>query len=190
MKIFVSGSNTNVGKTHFCALLSKYYKSMNKSVIYTKIIQTGYPKDDDAKAVFEASKVETQTLLFGEPPVAPYFLYEKFPMDFVIDKINKSKADVNIIEGSGGLLVPLDKSLTFADLVNLLNLETIIVVPNKLGCINDTLLNLHYCKTRGLNLRGFALNNFFFDGNNNLSALQDLTNRAFIYKFKTVLEVL
>jgi len=190
MKIFVSGSNTNVGKTYFCALLSKYYKSMNKSVIYTKIIQTGYPIDDDAKAVFEASKVKTQTLLFGEPPVAPYFLYETFPMDFVIDKINKSKADVNIIEGSGGLLVPLDKSLTFANLVELLNLETIIVVPNKLGCINDTLLNLHYCKTRGLNLRGFALNNFFFDGNDNLSALQDLTNRAFVYKFKTELEVL
>jgi dethiobiotin synthetase len=84
----------------------------------------------------------------------------------------------------------LDKSLTFADLVELLNLETIIVVPNKLGCINDTLLNLHYCKTRGLNLRGFALNNFFFDGNDNLSALQDLTNRAFVYKFKTELEVL
>jgi len=190
MKIFVSGSNTNVGKTYFCALLSKYYKNMNKSVIYTKIIQTGYPTDDDAKTVFEISKVKTQTLLFGEPPVAPYFLYETFPLSFVIDRINKSNADVNIIEGSGGLLVPLDKSLTFADLAKLLNLETIIVVPNKLGCINDTLLNLHYCRTSGLNLRGFALNNYFLDSNDNLSALQDLTNHAFVYKFKTELEVL
>ncbi|MGC8501831.1 dethiobiotin synthase [Desulfurella sp.] len=190
MKIFVSGTNTNVGKTHFCALLSKYYKNMKKSVIYIKIIQTGYPDDDDAKSVYEASKVKTQTLLFGKEPVAPYFLYENFPMDFVIDKINKSKADVVIIEGSGGLLVPLDKSHTFADLVSLLNLETIIVVPNKLGCINDTLLNLYYCKTKGINLKGFALNDYFFDGNDNFVALQDLTNYALRYKFKTELEVL
>jgi len=190
MKIFVSGTNTDVGKTQFCALLAKYYANISKDVMYTKIIQTGYPQDDDAKTVFDVSNVEVQTLLYGKPPVAPYYLYEKFPIDFVIDKINKSKASVNIIEGSGGLLVPLDKTHTFADIVKRLEAELIIVVPNKLGCINDTLLNLHYCKSVGLNLKGFALNNYFAGDYDNFNALQDLTNGSFRYKFKDELEVL
>lgn len=190
MKIFISGTNTNVGKTNFCALLAQYYKSIEKDVSYIKIIQTGYPNDDDSKIVFEASGVQSQTLLYGTPPVAPYFLYDEFPMDFVIDKIQKSNTEVTIIEGSGGLLVPLDKTYVFADLVKKLNLKTIIVVSNKLGCINDTLLNLYYCNTKGIKLHGFALNNFFFDGNDNLNALQDLTKNSFIYKFNNGLEVL
>lgn len=188
MKIFVSGTNTDVGKTNFCALLANFYKKIN-TVSYIKIVQTGYPFDNDSQKIAQ-SGIEAKTLLFGEPPVAPYFIFDKFPINYVMQEIEKSNSDITIIEGSGGLLVPLDKQLTFADIVKIMGLETIIVVPNKLGCINDTLLNLYYCQKEKIKLKGFALNNFFLHSLDNFDALQNLTNNRIVYKFKKELEAL
>ena len=65
-----------------------------------------------------------------------------------------------LIETSGGVMVPLSESMTIGDVIASISLPTIIVVPNKLGTINHTLLTAHYLKTNNIPLVGFILNNF------------------------------
>jgi len=70
------------------------------------------------------------------------------------------------------------------DIVKKMGLKTIIVVPNKLGCINQTLLNLYYCEREGIDLYGFALNDFFLEKYDNFEALNNLTGKKIKYRFK------
>ena len=84
-------------------------------------------------------------------------------------------AEVVIVEGAGGMLVPLNATQTLADLVKLLNIPIILVVGMRLGCINHALLTIELIKARGLTLAGWVANeidptmNMFED---NLSSLQ------------------
>jgi dethiobiotin synthetase len=183
MIFFITATDTGVGKTYFSYLLAKKFSSEGKKTKYIKVIQTGYPEDDDSSFVAN-SGIETKTLYFGKEPLAPYFIFENFPLEDAIRKIKSEEVDFTIVEGSGGLLVPLDKKHFMVDIIRKMNLKTIIVVPNKLGCINQTLLNLYYCEREGINLSGFALNDFFLGEYDNFKALKDLTGKKIKYRFK------
>ena len=63
-----------------------------------------------------------------------------------------------LVEGAGGIAVPLTWSENYTDLARLLNLELILVVGNRLGCINGTVLSLEYAAQRGVGVRGYILN--------------------------------
>lgn len=182
MIFFISATDTGVGKTYFSYLLAKKFSNEGKKTKYIKVVQTGYPEDDDSSFVAK-SKVETKTLYFGKEPLAPYFIFKNFPIDETINKIKSEEIDFTVVEGSGGLLVPLDKKNFMVDIPKRMKLKTIIVVPNKLGCINQTLLNLYYLEKEGIDLYGFSLNDFFLEKYDNFKALQDLTGRV-KYRFK------
>ncbi len=66
--------------------------------------------------------------------------------------------DVMLVEGAGGIAVPLTWSENYTDLARLLNLELILVVGNRLGCINGTVLSLEYAAQRDVGVRGYILN--------------------------------
>lgn len=68
--------------------------------------------------------------------------------------------DVILVEGAGGIAVPLTWTENFADLARLLNVELVLVVGNRLGCINGTVLSLEYAAQRGVRVRGYILNDF------------------------------
>jgi len=111
MIFFVTATDTGVGKTYFSYLLAKKFSNEGKKTKYIKVVQTGYPEDDDSSFVAN-SRVETKTLYFGKEPLAPYFIFENFPLEDAIRKIkSEEEVDFTIVEGSGGLLVPLDKSI-------------------------------------------------------------------------------
>jgi len=183
MILFITATDTGVGKTYFSYLLAKKFSNEGKKTKYIKVVQTGYPEDDDSSFVAN-SGVETKTLYFGKEPLAPYFIFENFPLEDAIRKIKEEEVDLTIVEGSGGLLVPLDKKYFMVDIVKKMGLKTIIVVPNKLGCINQTLLNLYYCEREGIDLYGFALNDFFLEKYDNFEALNNLTGKKIKYRFK------
>ncbi|MFW5490626.1 MAG: dethiobiotin synthase [Desulfovibrio sp.] len=167
IRIYISGVNTEIGKTAFSALLAKHFLEQGKTVTYVKPVQTGSPPDDDSAYVREHSGLgmdRAYCLLTGKEPAAPMFVFEQFPFYGLVEKINAVQdTDVLLVESAGGLLVPLCRRWMNHDIARKCGLDVALVVPNRLGCINDALLNIHYLKTTGLNLYGLAMNEHFAD---------------------------
>ncbi len=167
IRLFVSGTNTEIGKTAFSGLLAAHFLGQGKRVTYIKPVQTGSPPDDDAASVREQSGLgqdRAYCLLTGEEPAAPLFVFEQFPFYGLVEKINAVRdTDVLLVESAGGLLVPLSRRWMNHDIARKCGLEVLLVVPNRLGCINDALLNVHYLRTTGIPLHGLAMNEHYAD---------------------------
>jgi len=165
MRFFVSGTGTGVGKTIFSGLFARDFLRSGKRVRYIKPVQTGHPPDDDAAVVRELSGLspERAELLYTAPePVAPSWVFDPFPFDAAVARINAAGAvnetDVLIVESAGGLLVPLGGGKTNADFISACQLTVILVVPNRLGALNEAMLNLYYLSRERLRFHGFAVN--------------------------------
>jgi len=97
-------------------------------------------------------------------PLAPSVAAERSGVAIDIDAIWKlykeisSKHDITIVEGAGGLLVPILPHYTYADLAKLLKLPVLVVAANRLGAINHLLLTLEHASCRGLRVLGYVLN--------------------------------
>ncbi len=164
-RYFISGVNTDVGKTMFSAWFAKRLKEEGKSVCYIKPVQTGYPADDDSAYVRNyagLSQDAARVLFTGEEPVSPCFIWDEFPMQEAVDQINVvTDYDVLLVEGAGGLLVPLDMNHQIYEFARLCNLNTILVVPNRLGCINDAQLSAKFLESEKLPVAGLAINDHY-----------------------------
>jgi len=162
MRFFISGTGTGVGKTIFSGLFARDFLRGGKSVRYVKPVQTGHPPDDDAAMVREISGLspENASILFTAPePVAPSWAFDPFPFGEAAARINAvSETDVLLVESAGGLLVPLGSSKTNADFITACGLTVILVVPNRLGALNEAMLNLYYLSRERMRFHGFAVN--------------------------------
>ena len=193
-KIYITGTDTGIGKTYFSGLFCAWLKSRGESVSYVKPVQTGFPADDDAKSVREMSGLtesDCRVLHTAAAPVAPYLAFEEFPYKETVESINSLSADWVIVEGAGGVMVPLDSQYMNYDLVKECGLEVLVVVPNRLGCINHSLLTKHFIETSGLKFSGFAVNNHFMSSaydKFNISMLNDLTAHSVRCVFSKELE--
>ncbi len=165
MRYLVLGTNTGVGKTFFSALFVKHLKLAGKKVAYVKMVQTGYPQEDDARLVRRLSGLsegESVVLLKRRKPVAPAVFFERFPVGFVKYILRKfSGYDDVILESSGGLCSPMSANLLNYELVDILNAEAILVVPNRLGCISDAVVSCLFLGSIGLERFFIAVNDFF-----------------------------
>lgn len=172
---FVIGTDTNVGKTYVASALVRHFAAKGYSTIGMKPIASGCMRDgngvllnDDVSALTLAGNVPASLDLINpyrfEPAIAPHIAaaqVEKI-VDCEVIKLAyqqlKALADVVIVEGAGGLLVPLNNQETLADLAVLLNIPIILVVGMRLGCINHALLTVEAIKSRGLTLAGWVAN--------------------------------
>jgi len=165
IRLLVSGTNTEVGKTWFCGFLARHFREQGKVVRYVKPVQTGCPPDDDAAVVREISGLsESEAFIVNTAvePVAPCFLYDPFPFEETVAVINEiTDCDVLIVESAGGLLVPLDSERQNYHFAKACDLDIALVVPNRLGCLNDAQLNMRFIALEGLPLHGLAMNDFF-----------------------------
>ncbi len=194
---FITGTDTNVGKTFITSLLARILKDKGVDVGVMKPVETGCGLADgslapqDALALKAASgspdQLDTINPYRFKEPIAPDIASEAsgVTIDFerikdCYDKIARAH-DVTLVEGAGGLLVPLAPGKTMADLAGFLGLGLIIVAGNRLGVINHTLLTVECAKNRGLKVRGIILNNP--SPENDLSRK---TNRKEIEKFTDV----
>lgn len=170
MKFFITGTNTGVGKTYFSMLLVKHLAENGCRVKYIKPVQTGYPADNDAMEVLNFSHIPKEnaaTLFTAEPPVAPCLCFEKFPLDEAVDIISSATDyDYLIVEGAGGIAVPLDFNTFIYEIPKRCGLSVITVVPDKLGCVNEAVINNSFMKNNGINFYGFALNRHFSETKN------------------------
>jgi dethiobiotin synthetase len=171
---FITGTDTDVGKTHVACALIRQYVAQGLKVIGMKPVAAGCElvdgvwMNEDVQKLTAASNVEAPLALvnpycFNEP-VAPHLAAEKAGIEISIEKIVEAyhqlakMADVVIVEGAGGFLVPLNAQESLADLADALAIPVVLVVGMKLGCINHSLLTVEAIKARHLNLHGWVAN--------------------------------
>lgn len=164
MRAFITGTDTGVGKTYFAVLLAGALRRAGWDVRAFKPVCCG--GRDDAVALREASgcglSLEEVNPLWLPDPVAPAATsgQPSWSLDNLAGRI-LALAGQNrpvLVEGAGGWLVPLNARETMADLATRLGYPVIIVVPNRLGCLNHTLLTLEAIRARGLVCQGLVLN--------------------------------
>lgn len=155
-RIFITATNTDIGKTYTTKLLLKEFASRGLQVGVIKPIETGvvdYPLDGEE--LLECVKglnpklwsleVEDIVPITYTLAAAPFVASDNTPLDLkrILRKIEEMEAssDIVIIEGAGGLYVPIDDRYMMIDLIKLLEAKALLVTHCSLGCINDTLLS-------------------------------------------------
>ncbi|MBY0576644.1 MAG: dethiobiotin synthase [Gallionellaceae bacterium] len=171
MSYFVTGTDTGVGKTLISCALLHAFAAQGKRVVGMKPVAAGCDDNEqheDVKQLLAASNVlaskgQVNPYCFS-PAVAPHLAAQFAGVSVNLERIATSfselvrQADVVIVEGAGGFLVPLNTHQDSADLVAQLELPVILVVGMRLGCLNHALLTVEAIAARGLTLAGWVAN--------------------------------
>ena len=155
--IFITATNTDIGKTYATLKLIEYFGKKGLKVGVFKPIETGVDGTPrDGKILLDCARKYNHELKSStcrdivpvqyKLPAAPYVSKVKGSIDFELikeayDKISKV-SDIVLIEGAGGLMVPVEKDFYMYDFIKFFDAKTLLVTHSQLGCINDTLLNL------------------------------------------------
>ena len=165
--IFVAGTDTNVGKTVVSAALLSRYRDL--PLTYWKPIQTGIEQDDDTAEVRRLSACEADRVLRAgvrlPRPVSPHLAAKLSGLSLDIEPlvaIAETQPDPGawIVEGAGGVLVPLNEQVLLIDLIRRLQLPVLpvlIVSPSGLGTINHTLLTIEALARRAIPIAGVVM---------------------------------
>ncbi len=160
--IFITATNTDVGKTYASIRIIKELQKLGLKVGVFKPFETGVKESPlDGKLLLDTiQKVNPNFKNFTTDdivpfqyslPAAPYVSKKDEKINFNILKKTFEKirnaSDIVLIEGAGGLMVPIEKDFYMYDLANFFDAKILLVTHSNLGCINDTLLNLHFLKT-------------------------------------------
>lgn len=162
--VFITGTDTSVGKTTICAGLLKLLYG-TKDVVYWKPVQTGTIVGDDTREV--KAMTGLPDTCFAEPsyrfpdPVSPHMAAEKWgktvELDVLCKDFEKLKGRFAVVEGAGGLLVPLNDKHLQIDFIKKTGLPVIIVGQDRVGAINHTLLTLNACRDAKIPVVGVVL---------------------------------
>ncbi|MHB1566747.1 MAG: dethiobiotin synthase [Acidiferrobacter sp.] len=171
---FITGTDTNVGKTRVTCALLHAYACRGKKIIGMKPVAAGCDtvsgqlQCDDVVQLQANSNVVAPLHLVNPysfaPPIAPHIAAAQAGMDIDLDHIAacfgrlRAMADIVLVEGAGGLLVPLNGRYDIADLAVMLDLPVILVVGMRLGCINHTLLTIQAIRQKKLRLAAWVAN--------------------------------
>ncbi len=188
---FITGTDTEIGKTQVACALLRYLAAQGHSVAGMKPVASGCEKtpaglrNDDALDLLSAANValpyEIVNPIAFEPAIAPHIAAEESGQSIDIGKIRMLvqtiKADYLIIEGAGGWCVPLGDGHLLVELVRALADEVVLVVGMRLGCINHALLTAAQIERDGMPLKGWVANHVDPDmrvQSENLRTLQKL----------------
>jgi len=172
--IFITGTDTGVGKTFFACGLAALLRESGYRVGAMKPAETGCVERDgklfpeDAVRLKQASGCDLSLekicpYQFREP-LAPSIAAAREGVRIDIDRLIdlyteiSSMHDITVVEGAGGLMVPLLPSFTYVDLARVLKLPVIVVAANRLGTINHLLLTVEHASCKGLRVLGYVLN--------------------------------
>lgn len=171
MNYFVTGTDTNVGKTLIACALLHGFAAQGQRVIGMKPIAAGsdqFGLHEDVEHLVAASNVQADKPLINPycftSAIAPHIAAQQANVKINLSGIVKSytalsgQADVVIVEGAGGFVVPLNDTEDSADLAIQLGLPIILVVGLRLGCLNHALLTVQAIAARGLVLAGWVAN--------------------------------
>lgn len=174
--VFVTGIDTDAGKSYATAWLVNHLSKTGRKVLTQKFVQTGNTgrsEDIEIHRSIAGANLESQPLELVAPQIFSYpasadlaARLEGRKVDFsVIDDARQQleqRCDTLLVEGAGGIMVPLDGNILTIDYIVSRRLPVAVVTNGKLGSINHTLLTLESLKTRGIKLR-YLLYNTHFD---------------------------
>lgn len=171
MNLFVTGTDTHIGKTLIAGAMLHAFAVQGKRVVGMKPVAAGCELDgtnDDVVRLKTASNVQLDDTLINPYrfilPVAPHLAAQQQQVTIELPRIVaayadlSSLADVVIVEGAGGFVIPLNDTQDSADLAVALGLPVVLVVGMRLGCLNHALLTVQAIAARGLTLAGWVAN--------------------------------
>jgi dethiobiotin synthetase len=173
MNYFVTGIGTNVGKTIVSAILTEALEAD-----YWKPVQSGTIEGSDSafvKSMISNSKTQIHPEAYSlKEPLSPHFAAKLENVEIELEKIILPKTTNNlVIEGAGGLLVPLNKTHHVIDIARQFDCGIVLVISNYLGCINHALLSIDY-----LLKHQFKIQSLIFNGSFNNEVKDPIANYA------------
>lgn len=170
--IFITGIGTGIGKTVVSAIVTEALQAD-----YWKPIQAGFEEGTDSELV-KSLISNTKTTIHPEVyklkmPASPHIAARKEGVEISLKRIVKNSpyaplGDGGIIEGAGGIMVPLNDKEFVIDLIEQLKAKVILVSRNYLGSINHSLLTASICKQRGIEVIGWIFNDQYLDYENEI----------------------
>lgn len=173
--LLVTGTDTGVGKTLVACALAHSAHARGMRVGVMKPAETGCesvggtlePADARGLSLAAASNLPLDKICpyRYRSPLAPAVAADVDhlpPPD--LDRIARiyreiaAQSDTVIVEGAGGIAVPITWDRSYADLARVLDLDAVVVVANRLGCLNAAALTFHYARSKGVTLAGYVLN--------------------------------
>lgn len=172
--VFVAGTDTGIGKTLAACALLRGFAARGLRVVGMKPVAAGAVRrggvwhNDDVARLHAESNVEApqewRNPYCFAPPIAPHIAAREAGVAIRMAVIAKSyaglarRADIVVVEGVGGLLVPLGRAFDAADIPLQLGLPVVLVVGLRLGCLSHALLTVEALRARGLRLAGWIAN--------------------------------
>jgi len=193
--LFVTATDTDVGKTYVCAGLAYALKKLGIDVGIMKPFACGVKQkigfsSNDLTILTNAAMVDDAEDIinpfFFPIPASPYTaaknLGVKIDIEYVMECFRKLDEihDIVLVEGIGGIMTPILKDYAIIDLIKDFMANTIIVTSSKIGTVNHTVLTCNMCKNMNIPIKGLIINNFDSTGypipelERDLSALTDL----------------
>ena len=166
--LFVTGTDTGVGKTFVACALAHALRRRGRAVGVVKPVETGVDDTPDdasrlAAAAGDPSSLDDVCPYRLRAPLAPAVAARREGVAIDVDRLVRLIArraagvDVLLVEGAGGLLVPITDAVTFLDLAVAARLPALLVAANRLGTINHCALTARVARAAGLEVRGVVL---------------------------------
>jgi dethiobiotin synthetase len=166
--LFVTGTDTGVGKTFVACALARAWRAQGRRVGVVKPAETGVETEpEDARRLADAagdpSPLDDICPYRFRAPLAPAVAAAREGVAIDVERLvrligrRSATVDVLVVEGAGGLLVPLAGTTTFVDLAIRARLPLLIVAANRLGTVNHTALTARVACTAGVAVTGFIL---------------------------------
>ena len=171
---FITGTDTEIGKTHSAVKLVQHYQAQGKRVLAMKPVASGcdilpdgrWHNDDVARLVAATGQTDLELMNPYRflPPVSPHIAAREAGVEIdlavIADHYHRlaAQADVVLVEGAGGWLAPLSDHYRMQELAQRLQLPVILVVGMRLGCFNHALLSAQVIEASGCQLAGWIAN--------------------------------
>ncbi len=168
MIVFITATDTGVGKTYISKLLVSYLKDRSIDVDYLKPIETGVediPEDANLVASVLNKPWQECVLYTFKKPMSPYACImdesRDIDIDFILNEIKtREKNKILIVEGAGGVSVPIKVGIDYAFMIKELKAVPVVVSRASLGTLNHSFLTYFYLKAKNIMPNSIVLNGF------------------------------
>lgn len=189
--MFITGTDTDVGKTYVTAGLAVSLRNMGIDVGVMKPFAAGIPqkkgfKSEDLEILANAAQInDSESLLnpqFFPIPASPYTAWKNLKIKPKINKIISNFKKLSqihstiLVEGMGGIMTPILKNYFVTDLIKDLKIPAILVTRTKIGSINHTIMTVNMCKKYKIQIKGIVINDFDSGGYKTKELTRDLKN--------------
>jgi len=191
--LFITATDTGIGKTFVACGLAKFLLEKGVDVAYYKPLSCGGDLSEDMDSISRSAKCPVYGTYHFKSPLSPYAASKIQKESVKIQKILndfkniQKKHDFVIVEGIGGALVPITDKFFVADLIAMMKIPAIVVARAGLGTINHTLLTIEALKKRKVNILGIILNGFKgkdISEKSNAEIIEELSGLPILEKIK------